>query len=134
MQRNKYLENLGIKPEVYAVNLVSDDDPRNERFQKQREDYGFDESETWSLDSAFVEWLYSRLKMFMERADGFIDLSHYKFQFKGKEINQRDAINYIIDVLEQWLMDEDKSFSSGNNDRLIEAVKLFADILPAMWW
>ena len=59
MQRNKYLDNLGIPMKDYGTNWRPKKDKRIWKWRKQRKDYGFDEVETWALDIVFIEWLYS---------------------------------------------------------------------------
>jgi len=46
----KYLKDLGIK-EVNTPQGWNKDDSRQERWIKEREIYGFDEKETWSMGS-----------------------------------------------------------------------------------
>lgn len=45
--------------------LEEDKTGRKERFQKQREDFGFDEREIWNLRDTTIMWLYSHLKRFV---------------------------------------------------------------------
>ena len=37
---------------------------RHEKFMKQREDYGFDERETWNMGYTSILWLYAHLKRY----------------------------------------------------------------------
>lgn len=45
--------------------LEEDKTGRKERFQKQREDFGFDEREIWNLNNTTIMWLYAHLKRFV---------------------------------------------------------------------
>ena len=62
----KYLKDLGIL-EDNTPQGWNKDDSRQERWCKEREIYGFDEKETWSMDFTFKLWLYERLSMYNEK-------------------------------------------------------------------
>ena len=132
MQRNKYLEDIGIPIDEIGTNFRVDSDV--EQWKKERELYGFDSRETWSLDKIFVEWLYSHLKMFVEACDEVISLDYYKFDFEEKEYTQRESIGYILQACKNYLIFEDLEEEEQRVKDLQSAVRLFAEILPAMWW
>ena len=133
MQRNKYLEDIGIPIDRYSTNFTFDDDRRQLDWKEQREIYGFDDRETWNLETTFVEWLYSRCMMYKEIGGNVVDLTFHKFTHDGKEYTQIEAIDCIIEYTKEYLQ-------SGfiERDSLIEKVQyathLWAEILPAMWW
>ena len=58
MQKCKYLDDLGIPINEYGTNFMSNDDPREKGWSKERKEYGFDNRETWNLDRIFIEWIY----------------------------------------------------------------------------
>lgn len=136
MQHNKYIEDLGIPLKNIGTNFCDDTDGRNKKWKEERKIYGFDERETWSLDHYFVEWLYSHLMMYMETGGTVIDLNYHKFNFEGKEYTQKEAIDYILYACKEYLLCDD--IYCGNTGELIpntqKAIRLFAEILPAMWW
>lgn len=129
MQRNKYLEELGIPLEEYGTNFMKDDDRRAESWKEERDLYGFDSRETWNLDQIFIEWLYSHLMMYKERT--CVNLSFHKFDFDGKEVSQEEAIDFIIETTKQYLITDE---FKRDYEKVNKAVKLFADIMNAMWW
>lgn len=136
MQHNKYLEDLGIPLKDVGTNFSDVNDKRKKEWAREQEIYGFDERETWSLDRHFIEWLYSHLKMYLERANDVIDLEFYKFKFENKEYTQKEAILFIIDACENFLLIKSE-YNEEYTDVLKDvqrAIKLFADIFPAMWW
>lgn len=53
----KYLNDLGINDNFMKL------DPKDSRWNKEIEEYGFPDYETWCLDIYFYCWLYERLKM-----------------------------------------------------------------------
>ena len=164
MSSNKYLNDLGIlSTEPCIFNTLEYDESRAERFANERETYGFDSRETWSLDYSFATWLYSHLKMYLEKAGEMINLEFYNFSIPvlydipedeldytcgeaipehyRKEVietvTQKEAIELMIDYLEHYLnyRDTDKleeEFMA--NEYIACAVRIFAEVLPAMWW
>lgn len=122
---------------------------RDELFEKEREIYGFDSRETWSLDYVFYMWLYERLKMFVEIGGQVVNLNYHKFDFKGKEYTQLELINMMIEKLEYYFnedardskIDEYRKQGMGiveADNKAYEPIKeigeIWALVLPAMWW
>ena len=98
-QRNKNKDDLGLDIKNYGTNFIDESkDDRREKWKEQREEYGFDERELWNLDMTFVQWLYSHLMMYKEKASQIIDLSYHKVEWENKEITLEDAIDKIINI------------------------------------
>ena len=136
MQRNKYLDNLGIAPEHYGTNFCNFD-KRVPYWKKERKLYGFDSRETWNLDRTFIEWLYSHCMMFKEHAIQVIDLKQPVFLHNNVPYTLIEAIDYIIDATKKWLLDTEFNVENSYDKRyekVKDAVHLWAEILPAMWW
>lgn len=133
IQKNKYLDELGIPVKEYGVNFMDEDDPRHEAWKKEREKYGFDERETWNMDRIFAEWLYSHLKMYVDVCN--VDLSFHKFNLDGEEYTHGEAIDFILERCVDYLKTESWS---DEEERAVEgmydACRMWAEILPAMWW
>lgn len=142
----KYLDDIG---EDYSWVWKPEGSERDETFEKEREIYGFDNRETWSLDTVFYMWLYERLKMFVEIGGQVVDLNFHKFDFKGKEYTQLELINMMIERLEYFFnedardskIDEYRKQGMGifeADNKAYEPVKeigeIWALVLPAMWW
>ena len=143
MQRNKYLENIGLKQDEYGTNFISNKlDKRHRRWKKQRKEYGFDDRETWNLDSMFVQWLYSHLMMYKEKASEVIDLEFRTFYWKGKDITQLDAIDIILNASKDYLLADSKYIDNAISyqereeiyDNFFDVMTLWGMILPYMWW
>ena len=62
---HKYLENILPKGKS-PYDFECDDEIRNQKWEKEREECGFDERETWNLDFTFFCWLYERLMKYKE--------------------------------------------------------------------
>lgn len=128
----KYLDDIG---EDYSWVWKPEGSERDELFEKEREIYGFDSRETWSLDHVFYMWLYERLKMFVEIGGQVVDLNYHKFDFKGKEYTQLELINMMIERLESYFKKEDLFVSSEEEYEPIKEIgEIWALVLPAMWW
>lgn len=135
MQKCKYLDDLGIPMNEYGTNFMSDDDHRAESWAKEREEYGFDNRETWNLDRIFIEWIYTRVLMYKEYS--IVDLDYHKFPYKDLEITQAEAIDKILELSKEILLMDDY-YSIKNSEKTInnqrEICDLWKEVLPAMWW
>ena len=126
----KYLDDIGVD-----LWLGLEDDERQERWGKEQEEYGFDERETWSLDHAFYCWLYERLKMYVERASKIVQLDFHKFEYEGEELTQQECIDRMIYGCEVYFAQEDEWNISEEDRKIINDIaKIWAIVLPAMWW
>ena len=137
-QKNRYLDALGIDASCYGTNFTFIGDEREEEWEKEREDFGFDGRETWELNNTFIQWLYSHLKMFMAKAEDTVDLTFRTFDFEGVVYTQQDAIKYIINACEKYLVALYKFEYNVEEEKIIEetqkALRLWAMIFPTMWW
>lgn len=128
---NPYLKDIGLQESVCSCQTSIKDNSREERFQEQRKRFGFDERETWALDYTAAEWLYSHLRMYMEKAGNIVDLSHYAFSVPiletpnytetpwmvgedyfriiYKTLTQEEAILLCLDYLKAFLLSEQES-------------------------
>ena len=82
--KNKYLEELGLKKGEYGSDYSEISHKQKKKFKKQRKKYGFDERETWNINTILIEWLYSHLMMYTEKGGKVVDLEYHTFEFKGK--------------------------------------------------
>lgn len=87
----KYLEGIGVTP----TNQITDnsDDEREERWAKDTKVFGFDDRDTWNLDSTMLELLYERVRMYVEVS----------------EIVNHEATTLIVDGVKRplsWVIDE----------------------------
>ena len=83
---HKYLNKLGMRDDFVCVPGTTNRE-QSKRFRKEREKYGFDSRETWSLKMTSALWLYERLKMYLKQAGKIVDLSFYKFRIQTVEID-----------------------------------------------
>ena len=90
---HKYLENILPKGKS-PYDFECDDEIRNQKWEKEREQYGFDERETWNLDFTFFCWLYERLKKYKEVSP--VDLSCKIVKVNNEEKTLEEWINLMI--------------------------------------
>ena len=141
MQRNKYLEDLGLKIEDYGGNYIykeKEGTDRRKLFEQERKDYGFDSRETWDLTYYFAEWLYSHLMMYKEFASEVVNLKYHKVNWQGKEITQLEAIDILIKTSKDYLLMDELEMSNKEIVRIREgfykSMELWGEILHYMWW
>lgn len=139
MQRCKYLDDLGLDITEYGTNFIPDDDGRAKLWAKQREEYEFDDRETWFLDMSFIEWIYTRLMMYKEVT--VVNLSFYKITYNGQAMTQGEVIDRIIELAKEILTFNDSGeledmykFDEIYSKNLEEICLLWKDIAPRMTW
>lgn len=129
----KYLDDARVDKTIRWDTFCDDDDKRHDTWKEQRNTYGFDERETWCLDSTFYCWLYERLRMYRDVA--CINLSYHKFEYEGETLTQEECINRMINGCETFFNQDDTWNISNEDQKLIDDVaKIWAIVLPAMWW
>ncbi len=130
---HKYLEELrGYEPLFTDEEL--ENDSRNERWRKQTEIYGFNDTETWDMDRTFYLWLYEHLRMYEEVASDIVDLNYHKFSFKGKKYTQLELIHLIMDKIKFYFSTEYDDFDGSHYNKIKEIGEIWAMLLPSMWW
>lgn len=128
--KRKYLDDIGVD-----LWTELEDDKRQARWAQEREEYGFDERDTWCMDYAFYCWLYERLKMYLERASKIVQLDFHKFEYEGEELTQQECIDRMIYGCEVYFAQEDEWNISEEDRKIISDIaKIWAIVLPAMWW
>lgn len=130
-QKNKYLEDLGLKKEDYGLNWLSKDDDRLKDFNDEKEMYGFCSAETWNMGRIFCEWLYSHCKMYLEKAEGIVDMEFHCIEIDGEEVTQLQCIQRIIELTGEALIESD---GLAITMQLREAILIWAEVFPLMWW
>lgn len=137
MQRNKYLDELGIPIEKYGSNFADiETDARGEKWKKQREEYGFDDRDIYDLDVTFAEWLYSHIKMYIEIAGKAIDLEFHKFTYDDEEFTLLETLEKICDGLAAFLTDENDTLEEDYAlyENYKKVLHLWADVAGYVWW
>lgn len=85
-----YLNKININPHFDGYKT----DERQPVWQGQQQIYGFDETDTWNLNSTMLFLLYERVCMYRDKSD--VDTDFYKKTYKNKTLTQKDIIDTII--------------------------------------
>jgi len=127
----KYLKDLGLKEENIPQGWCPGD-KREEKWKKEREEYGFDSRETWSLDFTFKVWLYERLSMYNEI--NIINTSYHKFDFKGEILTFQECIDRMLEGLKIDLTIDEYDQTEEQKKKAADVVQIFALCFNALWW
>ena len=68
--------------------------------------------------------------MYKEIGGEVVDLNFHKFMYNEKEYTQLQLIDMMLDRLKVYFVDE----YDGQPDYVDEIAKIWAIVLPAMWW
>jgi hypothetical protein len=119
----KYLDEIGFtdRPDLWNPN-----DQRQEAWELQRNKYGFDEREIWSVDLTFLCWLYERLMFYRQHAA--FDFNYHQIEYKGKIYTQGELIDEMIRRLENYFQ-----HSAEYDEDVDEVAFMWAGIMPLMW-
>ena len=128
---SKYLSDLGVK-EVDLPWEWNPSDSREKGWEEDRNIYGFDERDTWSLDYTLILLIYPRLKMYDE-VNG-INTSYHKFDYKEKEYTQQECMDKILEGFEIYLSKSEYKRTDEDWEKIQDARMLLAIISPALWW
>ena len=117
--------NFSIAEEVYP-----DEPEKLERYKKQRDERGFDDTETWHLDKSLTLFLIPRLKRFIELNNGFPS--------GQTEESFNEKLNFILKSFEEYYYNENDEVSLElEKERLSNAKKaaaLLGEIWFDLWW
>ncbi len=104
---------------------LPEDDERIPRLQKQLEERGFDDTETWSLFTTISRFILPRLKCYYELADNTIDLDHHP--------GYRQGLEKAIKAFELLSQDE-IVYSPQDEATILIGLSEFARFYQLMWW
>lgn len=110
--------------------------PRRFKWWVERRIYGFDETETWSLDYTMIQLLYERVRRYKRVAS------------KAIHMNQTVAVRQVMHTQEEWidilliLMKQylDDDFDNDKDGYHIEHYTkqmiwdIWSALHPLMWW
>lgn len=130
--KHKYLDNLGVAPGFRMDCCTPAGDEREAQWLQERKEFGFDSRETWALELSFYCWLYERLMMFLDV--NCIDLNFWKFEYEGEELTQQECIDRMIEGLKIALTKDDYDYTDEERKKVNGIAKIWAIVLPKMWW
>ena len=110
-----------------CFSLTDKKDKREKEFSKQRIERGFDDSETWSLDSSIASFTVPRLKRFKEVNNGA------PFQLNIEEWNI--ILDKMITSFELILENSGSCiWNEGEEKQVNEGLDLFRNYFFDLWW
>jgi hypothetical protein len=119
------VNNFSVAEEVYC-----DEPEKLEKYKRQREQNGFDDTETWHLDKTVALFLLPRLKRYIQVNNGFPN--------GETEESFNEKLNYIIKSFEEYYQDENVEVSLElEKERLInarKAVAILGELWFDLWW
>jgi hypothetical protein len=117
--------NFSIADEVYK-----DVPERLDHFKKQREENGFDDTETWHLDKTVALFLMPRLERFIQVNNGF--------PTGETEESYNEKLNFILKSFQEYYYNENEEVSLEiEKERLSNAKKaavLLGELWFDLWW
>ena len=90
---HKYLDDILPKGKS-PYNFYYYDEIRNQKWEKEREQFSFDEREMWLLDFTFFCWLYEHLRKYREVSP--VDLTSKIIKVNNEEKNLEEWVNLMI--------------------------------------
>ena len=126
---HKYLESLLPKGKS-PYDFEFDDEIRNQKWESERLEYGFDERETWNLDFTFFCWLYERLMKYKEISP--VDLNCKIIKVNNEEKNLEEWVNLMISNSKDLIL---ANIYSEENVKLAEfTIEIFKQTIFYLWW
>ena len=126
---HKYLENILPKGKS-PYDFECDDEIRNQKWEKEREQLGFDERETWNLDFTFFCWLYEHLIKYKEVSH--VDLTCKIVKVNDEEKNLEEWLDIMINNAEALIL---LDMYSEENIKLAEfTIEIFKQTIFYLWW
>ena len=119
------INNFSVAEEVYAR-----DSETLEKYRKQRDSQGFDDTETWHLDRTLALFLIPRLERFIQVNNGF--------PTSETEESYDEKLNFILNSFKEYYHNENEEVSLEiEKERLSNAKKaavLLGELWFDLWW
>lgn len=101
-----------------CANTLPKTDDRLEKFRKQREERGFDETEMWNLDKTVAAFILPRIKYYAE---------HYI------STPEDEADMELIIFAFTMLASEEFHYAAEDYKKIQKGLRLFMEYLPSLW-
>jgi uncharacterized protein YqcC (DUF446 family) len=128
-------KNKNTKPSVTCFSIAEEVYPNDhktlEKYKKQREEQGFDDTETWHLDTTLALFLIPRLKRFIEVNNGFPNGETYE--------SYTEKLKFIVKSFEEYysnMYDKEASLEIEKErlENAKQAVELLSKLWFCLWW
>ena len=106
--------------------MIDETDDRWEKYTRQRLERGFDDSETWNLDATISQFIYPRLKAFIE------DVKEIKCHPADIEFDV--WLNNLEDMLKCFKILSQDFERTEDEEKIIErGLDLFREFFHSLW-
>lgn len=126
---HKYLDDILPKGKT-PYDFEFDDEIRNQKWKKEKEQFGFDERETWDLCFTFFCWLYERLRKYKEISP--VDLSCKIIEINNKKKTLEEWIDIMINNAESLILVDIYSEEKINLAEF--TIEIFKQTIFYLWW
>ena len=107
----------------------------------QRHTRGWSDDECWDIQTHLLKWIKGHFKVYLEQASQAVDLSFWKFEYKGVEMTQEQLMKRVIGLCD-LLLDEDGYLQTlgieESTEVELDAKNELYDILKLihfqLWW
>ena len=123
-RKQKRIDPMSCNVPNICFSLMKTSDNRWCKYKGQRLSRGFDDSETWNLDTTIAKFIIPRLERFIEIYEDFV-IDHDGFVPKMKNALECFKM-YEDENTNFWDKETSEKFQRGMHD--------FADIFQALWW
>jgi hypothetical protein len=113
--------NFSIAQEVYP-----DEPEKLDKYKKQRDERGFDDTETWHLDKTLALFLLPRLKRFIQLNNGFPS--------GETEESFNEKLDFILKSFQEYYNGENEEVSLELEKERVSNLKKAAAILGEIWF
>jgi hypothetical protein len=108
-----------------CFSLTDKDDDREKEYSKQRIEFGFDDSETWSLRDTIANFIIPRLERYEEISKDFL--------IRDEELI-KDIEKFLIAMKLTAREDGSLILSEEEEKQLTEGLDAFPKIFLTLWW
>ena len=111
-----------LKVPNVCFSLLSKTDEREEEYKKQRIKRGFDDSETWSLDSTIAKFIVPRLERYQEIANSYL--------IRDQELI--DNIELFLKAMK--IVSQGGVATTLEMEEINKGLECFPKIFNSLWW
>ena len=124
-------QKIDIRKEMQMNCYHDETDERHERWCEQEKAYGFNDIETWDLDSTFAQLLYERLMMYKEIGGQVVDLSYHKIDIFDTTLTLSECIDLMIEKCKMAIKEVDSFEYTKHMDTVWTIMK---EVHGLLWW
>lgn len=129
---SKYLTDIGVKESDTPWGWQPDD-KKQEFWKTQRDLYGFDERDTWSLDYPIALFIYPRLKMYDEV--NIVDTNACKVECGDETLTLQECIDLMLKGFKNFIIHaEEPTLTMEIIKEYEKAIKILSYCIRLLWW